>query len=142
MKTTGIIRRIDELGRMVIPKEIQRALDIREGDPIEVFIGREGEISLRNEFDSKEETEWMLEHLRLIKEMKEWIRENDNDFKPDWEDVLQGKFILRKFKNDISCDICWGINTGLEIYFSSESKAEEAIEYFGEERILKYYFPN
>lgn len=47
MKATGIIRRIDELGRMVIPKEIQRALDIREGDPIEVFIGEEGEISLR-----------------------------------------------------------------------------------------------
>lgn len=38
MKTTGIIRRIDDLGRVVIPKEIRRTLKIREGDPLEIFI--------------------------------------------------------------------------------------------------------
>ena len=37
MKSTGIVRRIDELGRIVIPKEIRRILHIREGDPIEIF---------------------------------------------------------------------------------------------------------
>lgn len=37
MKATGIVRRIDELGRIVIPKEIRRVLHIREGDPIEIF---------------------------------------------------------------------------------------------------------
>lgn len=37
MKATGIVRRIDELGRIVIPKEIRRVLRIREGDPIEIF---------------------------------------------------------------------------------------------------------
>lgn len=39
MKATGIIRRIDDLGRVVIPKEIRRTLKIREGDPLEIFIG-------------------------------------------------------------------------------------------------------
>lgn len=38
MKATGIIRRIDDLGRVVIPKEIRRTLKIREGDPLEIFI--------------------------------------------------------------------------------------------------------
>lgn len=39
MKATGIIRRIDDLGRVVIPKEIRRTLKIREGDPLEIFLG-------------------------------------------------------------------------------------------------------
>lgn len=38
MKATGIVRRIDDLGRVVIPKEIRRSLKIREGDPLEIFI--------------------------------------------------------------------------------------------------------
>ena len=37
MKATGIVRRIDDLGRVVIPKEIRQALRIREGDPLEIF---------------------------------------------------------------------------------------------------------
>lgn len=47
MKATGIVRRIDELGRVVIPKEIRRTLRIREGDPLEIFTDREGEIILK-----------------------------------------------------------------------------------------------
>ena len=39
MKATGIIRRIDDLGRVVIPREIRRTLKIREGDPFEIFLG-------------------------------------------------------------------------------------------------------
>ena len=47
MKATGIVRRIDDLGRIVIPKEIRRTLRIREGDPLEIFTDREGEIILK-----------------------------------------------------------------------------------------------
>lgn len=47
MKATGIVRRIDELGRIVIPKEIRRTLRIRESDPLEIFTDREGEIILK-----------------------------------------------------------------------------------------------
>ena len=42
MKATGIVRRIDDLGRVVIPKEIRRTLNIREGDPLEIFVGENG----------------------------------------------------------------------------------------------------
>ena len=44
MKATGIVRRIDDLGRVVIPKEIRRVLRIREGDPLEIYTDREGEV--------------------------------------------------------------------------------------------------
>lgn len=47
MKATGIVRRIDDLGRIVIPKEIRKTLRIREGDPLEIFTDREGEIILK-----------------------------------------------------------------------------------------------
>lgn len=47
MKATGIVRRIDDLGRVVIPKEIRRTLRIREGDPLEIFTDRNGEVILK-----------------------------------------------------------------------------------------------
>lgn len=47
VKATGIVRRIDDLGRVVVPKEIRRTLRIREGDPLEIYTNREGEIVLK-----------------------------------------------------------------------------------------------
>ncbi len=44
MKATGIVRRIDDLGRVVIPKEIRRTMRIREGDPLEIFTDNDGEV--------------------------------------------------------------------------------------------------
>ena len=45
MKATGIVRRIDDLGRVVVPKEIRRVLRIREGDPLEIYTGNSGEVT-------------------------------------------------------------------------------------------------
>jgi stage V sporulation protein T len=47
LKATGIVRRIDDLGRVVIPKEIRRTMRIREGDPLEIFVDRDGEVILK-----------------------------------------------------------------------------------------------
>ena len=47
MKATGIVRRVDDLGRIVIPKEIRRTLRLHEGVPMEIFTDREGEIILK-----------------------------------------------------------------------------------------------
>ena len=47
MKATGIVRRIDDLGRVVIPKEIRRTMRIREGEPLEIFTDKEGEVILK-----------------------------------------------------------------------------------------------
>ena len=47
MVATSIVRRIDDFGRIVIPKELRRKLKVNEGDPIEIFITEEGEIVLK-----------------------------------------------------------------------------------------------
>ncbi len=47
MKATGIVRRIDDLGRVVIPKEIRRTMHIREGDPLEIYTDKEGGVIFR-----------------------------------------------------------------------------------------------
>ena len=47
MKATGIVRRIDDLGRVVIPKEIRKTMRIREGDPLEIFTDRDGSVVFR-----------------------------------------------------------------------------------------------
>lgn len=47
MKATGIVRRIDDLGRVVIPKEIRRTLRIREGDPLEIYTDDDGDVILK-----------------------------------------------------------------------------------------------
>lgn len=47
MKTTGIVRKIDDLGRIVIPKEIRKTLKIRVGDPLEIYVEQEGKVILK-----------------------------------------------------------------------------------------------
>lgn len=61
MKTTGIIRRIDELGRVVIPKEIRRSLRIKDGDPLEIFTSRDGEVIFKKYGNGRAVNEWVEE---------------------------------------------------------------------------------
>lgn len=55
MKATGIVRRIDDLGRVVIPKELRRAVRIQEGDPLEIFTTNEGQIILQKYHEEEPE---------------------------------------------------------------------------------------
>jgi stage V sporulation protein T len=57
MKATGIVRRIDDLGRVVIPKEIRRSMRIKEGDPLEIFTTREGEVVFKK-YNYADEHDW------------------------------------------------------------------------------------
>lgn len=66
MKATGIVRRIDELGRVVIPKEIRRTLRIREGDPLEIFTDREGEVILKKYSPIGELTEFATQYAQVL----------------------------------------------------------------------------
>lgn len=54
---TGIIRRIDDLGRVVIPKEIRRTMRIKEGDPLEIFTTRDGEVIFKK-YEAYDEKDW------------------------------------------------------------------------------------
>ena len=82
MQATGIVRRIDELGRIIIPNEIRRAMRIKEGDALEIYTTREGEIVLKaskplafddvvemfKEFDIPQQKELLQ---KLVAEIKE-----------------------------------------------------------------------
>ncbi|WP_313894781.1 stage V sporulation protein T [Psychrobacillus sp.] len=68
MKATGIVRRIDDLGRVVIPKEIRRTLRIREGDPLEIFTDREGEVILKKYSPISELSEFAKEYAETLYE--------------------------------------------------------------------------
>lgn len=66
MKATGIVRRIDELGRIVIPKEIRKTLRIREGDPLEIFTDREGHVLLKKYSPMGELSEFAQEYCEAL----------------------------------------------------------------------------
>ena len=83
MKATGIVRRIDDLGRVVIPKEIRRTLRIREGDPLEIFTDREGEIILKKYSYIDEMEERLKEASGLDKGFLEYLLALQYDNKGD-----------------------------------------------------------
>lgn len=66
MKATGIVRRIDDLGRIVVPKEIRKVLRIREGDPLEIFTGKEGEVVLKKYSPMADLTEFAQQYVEAI----------------------------------------------------------------------------
>ena len=57
MRATGIVRRIDDLGRIVIPKEIRRTLRIKEGDPLELYTTRDGEVVFKK-YHYADDADW------------------------------------------------------------------------------------
>jgi AbrB family transcriptional regulator (stage V sporulation protein T) len=68
LKATGIVRRIDDLGRVVIPKEIRRTLRIREGAPLEIFVDREGGVILKKYSPIEELGEFAKEYADSLYE--------------------------------------------------------------------------
>lgn len=66
MKATGVVRRIDDLGRVVIPKEIRKTLRIKEGDPLEIFTDKEGEVILKKYSPIGELSEFATEYAETL----------------------------------------------------------------------------
>lgn len=66
MKATGVVRRIDDLGRVVIPKEIRKVHRIKEGDPLEIFTDKEGEIILKKYSPIGELTEFASSYAETL----------------------------------------------------------------------------
>ena len=66
MKATGIVRRIDDMGRVVIPKEIRRTMRIREGDPLEIFTDAEGEVIFKKYSPMGELAEFTAQYAEVL----------------------------------------------------------------------------
>ncbi len=124
MKATGVVRRIDDLGRIVIPKEIRRTLHIKEGDPLEIFTDKEGEVILKKYSPIGELSEFAsgyadtlsktTGHIACITDKdtviavsggskKEFLEQN---LSPELEKVLENKEVYTsKENNEISLPI-------------------------------------
>ncbi|MBR3768529.1 MAG: AbrB/MazE/SpoVT family DNA-binding domain-containing protein [Clostridia bacterium] len=66
MKATGIVRRIDDLGRVVIPKEIRRTMRIREGDPLEIYTDADGEVIFKKYSPMGELAEFTAQYCEVL----------------------------------------------------------------------------
>lgn len=87
MKATGIIRRFDDLGRIVVPKEIRRRLGISEGTPMELFLTEDGDGVVFKKYDSYSELNNYLDTIRDI------VAENEVDKS---EEILEHLRAIRK----------------------------------------------
>ena len=137
MKATGIVRRIDDLGRVVIPKEIRKVHRIKEGDPLEIFTDKEGEIILKKYSPIGELTEFASTyadtlskttgHITCITDKdsviavagglkKEFL---EKSLSKELEEVLENKEIFKsKENNEISIPITK--NEGRERIYNSQ----------------------
>ncbi len=71
MKATGIVRRIDDLGRVVIPKEIRRTLRIKEGDPLEIYTASDGEVIFKKYSPMGEISEFSGQYSEVLSRASE-----------------------------------------------------------------------
>ena len=106
MKATGIVRRIDDLGRIVIPKEIRRTMRIREGDPMEIFTSREGEILLKKYSPVGELGEFAMELAESVAQsVGELVCVTDRDYviaaAGTGKKELEGKPLEKDFQKEI-----------------------------------------
>lgn len=69
MKATGIVRRIDDLGRVVIPKEIRRTMRIREGDPLEIYTSNDGEVIFKKYSPVNELSDGTMQAAEVISKL-------------------------------------------------------------------------
>ena len=109
MKATGIVRRIDDLGRVVIPKEIRRSMRIREGDPLEIYTTHEGCVCFKkyNPWEGidgkkvyKAVSTLLPEEIKFAVFIdRDRLCTNDERF-PDWEGDVDSDWIREKFYAD------------------------------------------
>ena len=118
MKATGVVRRIDDLGRIVIPKEIRKTLRIKEGEPLEIFTDKDGEIILKKYSPIGELSEFAINyaetlakttgHIACITDKdtviavsgapkKEFLQQN---LSPEIEDIMDNKEIYTSKENN------------------------------------------
>ena len=102
MKATGIVRRIDDLGRVVIPKEIRRTLRIREGDPLEIFTDREGGVILKKYSPIGELTDFSKEYAESLQQtIGHVILIADNDAFISVSGTTKKEFLEKKISDEL-----------------------------------------
>lgn len=94
MKSNGIVRRIDDLGRVVIPKEVRRSMRINEGDPLELFV--EGDVLCFKKYDTRPELQQTLDSL------ENQITDSDTLSCIDPDDAAAIRVIIKMLKKNLA----------------------------------------
>ena len=103
MKATGIVRRIDDLGRVVIPKEIRRTMRIREGDPLEIYTDSEGEVIFKKYSPVGELSSFAMQYAEtLFKTCGYSIIISDRDSVIACAGVTKRDFLEKKISSELS----------------------------------------
>lgn len=133
MKATGIVRRIDDLGRVVIPKEIRRTLRIREGDPLEIFTDREGQVILKKYSPIGELNEFSTEYASAL-----YDNTNHSVIISDRDSIIAVAGASKKeyLEKRISPDVERAIENR-ETYITEENKSPMRL-YYEDEEVEKY----
>lgn len=126
MKATGIFRRIDELGRIVIPKEIRKNLKIREGDNIEIYINDEEEIILRKYSSLKNVKDFAQRFTDSISSLLK-----TNVFITDKDHIIAASGNLKKFyiDKDLSPDLLSYIERRISILENHNKKISIVLDF-------------
>jgi len=102
MKATGIVRRIDDLGRVVVPKEIRRVLRIREGDPLEIYTGTTGEVILKKYSPINELGQFAKEYAEAASQaLGVTVVVSDTDHVIAASGPLRKEFLDQKIESDV-----------------------------------------
>lgn len=124
MKATGIIRRVDDLGRVVIPKEIRRTLGIKEGEPMEIFTEKDGQVIFKK-YSPIDESAWVKAYyIARVTFEEENFGLYDND-----ETLQKGKDIINEGCKCVSIPLKldgveYGTIVGRVISSESEKKTQ------------------
>ncbi|QAA30735.1 stage V sporulation protein T [Clostridium manihotivorum] len=132
MKATGIVRRIDDLGRVVIPKEIRRTLRIREGDPLEIFTDREGGVILKKYSPIGELTDFSKEYAESLQQaIGHIVLIADKDTFISVSGASKKDFVEKKISNELEKimedrkTVCLGLTGAKVIPLYNEDTAED-----------------
>ncbi len=102
MKATGIVRRIDDLGRVVIPKEIRRTLRIREGDPLEIFTASDGEVIFKKYSPMGEISEFSGQYSEVLSRISGMgVLISDRDHIISVSGVSKKEFFEKRISTDL-----------------------------------------
>ena len=101
MKATGIVRRIDDLGRVVIPKEIRRTMRIREGDPLEIFTDRDGEVIFKKYSPVGEMTTFYAQYAETLHRTGEFsVMICDRDFVVSCSGISKKEYLEKQLSEE------------------------------------------
>ncbi|MBZ4666393.1 stage V sporulation T C-terminal domain-containing protein [Mahella sp.] len=135
MKATGIVRRIDDLGRVVIPKEIRRTLRIREGDPLEIFTDKEGGVILRKYSFIGELNDFAKEYADTISQILGYIvciADKDNVI------AVSGAAIKKDLQDKRISSELEQVITGKEIFIADKNTDRKPCSIVADDDEVKY----